>query len=1324
MLFPLPDCLVRHLRHAMPVVPTQSNLPAVQPAFPSPRMRPGLVPAASLLLFLVAAFTVPSQAFAQVSFEGVQNTLASFPSSDTLSPVAVDANGDAFFVSSNGTTFELWEAPANGNASVINSNFPSLPSAIAVNPAGTALYFIYYGSTTNCNGGSIFIATAPVATGVPTNMPCSFTMLDGSSNFTVTYSNPTGLAVDPSGNLWIADEGGGDFFEIPAPVTATSVPTLAAALTKGQPEDIAVNGNGTVYFTILNFSGNSEIQEVASIPASSFTNNLGNSPVAATPIVTHVPSIQSGLAINPSGNLFLGGGDSPDSEIIGSALVSVDSDFVNGTEGLATDSNGDLFIAGADSTGTQYVVELNRQAASFGSQPVGQTTTARTLNFILTNTTIGSIGVLTAGQPNQDFAIASGTTCAAQAYTSATACVVNVTFQPSVPGLRMGALVLYSGANNTGSVLAKVPLYGTGTGPQVAYYPGTLSAIDPTVNSLQLKYPDAVFVDGAGDLFISDYSNNRVVKVPAGNGTPTAIDPSVNGKSLAGPSGVAVDGAGDLFISDFGNDRVVEVAIDGTLSAIAPVVNGLGFSGPYGIAVDGAGTLFVADEYNDRVVEVPSGGGTPTAIDPTVDGKAVGYPVAVAVDWAGNLYIADYLNSRVVEVPPGGDTPTAIAPAPNGQALDGVVGVAVDVAGDLYISNFFTSQIVEVPADGSAPTAIDTFVDGSAVFGPENIAVDTAGNLFIADYESWRIVEVQHSVPPTLNFPTPTPVGSTDTTDGPQTVQIVNIGNSTLTIQNLESTANPIYPPAFPVNTGQANLCSDMSYPPAASCYISAEFIPVSAGTNTGEITLIDTAFNQGDGTQFIPVTGANNQQTQTINFTPPASPVYYGVSPITLSATGGASGNAVTFSILSGPGNVSGINGGTLTITGPGTIVIAANQSGNNNYAAAVQVTQIVIVTMAPPATLTSPTPGLGTTLGSPNATFQWTSVVGASDYQLNLSAIGPGQSELFLYKGTATTATATTLPAYGEEVYATLYTKISGVWQSNSYVYYESGPRPAQLTSPTPGLSTILGPTGVTFQWTTGAEVEDYQLNLSAIGQGQSELYSYKGTATSAVVSALPANGATVYATLYSKISGVWQWNAYQYTESGTPTPATLTSPTPGLTTILGTSSVLFQWTAGGGASEFQLNLSAITPGASDLFLYKGTASSATVPMLPAHGVTVYATLYSKIQGTWQSNSYVYTESGSPTPAALTSPTPGLGTILGTTNVLFQWSAGTSASDYQLNLSTVAPGNSELYSYKGTALSATAPSLPANGVKVYARLYSKIDGNWLHNDYVYTEQ
>jgi hypothetical protein len=61
---------------------------------------------------------------------------------------------------------------------------------------------------------------------------------------------------------------------------------------------------------------------------------------------------------------------------------------------------------------------------------------------------------------------------------------------------------------------------------------------------------------------------------------------------------------------------------------------------------------------------------------------------------------------------------------------------------------------------------------------------------------------------------------------------------------------------------------------------------------------------------------------------------------------------------------------------------------------------------------------------------------------------------------------------------------------------------------------------------------------------------------------------------------------------------------------------------------------------------------------------------------------------------------------------------------TDYQFSLSAVAAGDSDLYSYKGTALIATASTLPANGVKVYACLYSKIGGVWQFNDYVYTEQ
>jgi hypothetical protein len=82
----------------------------------------------------------------------------------------------------------------------------------------------------------------------------------------------------------------------------------------------------------------------------------------------------------------------------------------------------------------------------------------------------------------------------------------------------------------------------------------------------------------------------------------------------------------------------------------------------------------------------------------------------------------------------------------------------------------------------------------------------------------------------------------------------------------------------------------------------------------------------------------------QVITFTPP-SPVSYGVSPITLSATGGASGKPVTFTYVSGPGTLSGPHNSILTMTGPGTIQVVANQAGDSSYAAAKEVTARIVV-------------------------------------------------------------------------------------------------------------------------------------------------------------------------------------------------------------------------------------------------------------------------------------------------------------------------------------------------------------------------------------------
>jgi hypothetical protein len=85
-------------------------------------------------------------------------------------------------------------------------------------------------------------------------------------------------------------------------------------------------------------------------------------------------------------------------------------------------------------------------------------------------------------------------------------------------------------------------------------------------------------------------------------------------------------------------------------------------------------------------------------------------------------------------------------------------------------------------------------------------------------------------------------------------------------------------------------------------------------------------------------------QANQTITFQPVPSAVTFGVAPISLKATA-TSELPVTFNVASGPATVSGV---ILTITGAGTVVVAANQIGNAGYAPAPEVTQTIVVNKA----------------------------------------------------------------------------------------------------------------------------------------------------------------------------------------------------------------------------------------------------------------------------------------------------------------------------------------------------------------------------------------
>ncbi|MDT0567715.1 RICIN domain-containing protein [Streptomyces sp. DSM 3412] len=154
-------------------------------------------------------------------------------------------------------------------------------------------------------------------------------------------------------------------------------------------------------------------------------------------------------------------------------------------------------------------------------------------------------------------------------------------------------------------------------------------APDGTVaTAAQLKYPSAVAVDSAGNLYIADYHQQRVRKVTkadgkirtvAGTGAATYGGDGVQATSapLQSPMALVVDSSDTLYIADTNNHRVRKVAADGKISTVAgtgaATFDGDGksaasakLSSPHGLAVDCVDTLYIADYTNNRVRKVTS----------------------------------------------------------------------------------------------------------------------------------------------------------------------------------------------------------------------------------------------------------------------------------------------------------------------------------------------------------------------------------------------------------------------------------------------------------------------------------------------------------------------------------------------------------------------------------------------------------------------------------------------------------------------------------------------------------------------------------------------
>jgi len=157
--------------------------------------------------------------------------------------------------------------------------------------------------------------------------------------------------------------------------------------------------------------------------------------------------------------------------------------------------------------------------------------------------------------------------------------------------------------------------------------------------------------------YVADTSHNRVL-VYGPEGSLQAKWGADEGDGAAGsgpgefddPGAVTVDGAGDVYVADTGNDRVVELSSSGGVLAewgSRGSADGR-FRSPTGVGVDAAGDVFVLDGESDRVQEFAPGGRFLAKWG--VRGDGVGefsQPSALAVGCEGDVYVADTNNNRV-----------------------------------------------------------------------------------------------------------------------------------------------------------------------------------------------------------------------------------------------------------------------------------------------------------------------------------------------------------------------------------------------------------------------------------------------------------------------------------------------------------------------------------------------------------------------------------------------------------------------------------------------------------------------------------------------------
>jgi hypothetical protein len=266
------------------------------------------------------------------------------------------------------------------------------------------------------------------------------------------------------------------------------------------------------------------------------------------------------------------------------------------------------------------------------------------------------------------------------------------------------------------------------------------------------------------------------------------------------------------------------------------------------------------------------------------------------------------------------------------------------------------------------------------------------------------------------------------------------------------------------------------------------------------------------------------------------------------------------------------------------------------------------------------------------------------------------------------------------------------------------------ATLTYPTDGQAGVDSTRA--FTWAPIPEAQGYLLAVvTAGGQVLANSGILATTVTSYNVPALPT-GTLLYAALYSEING--GWSSYQLISfTAAPGLATFTSPVNAQTGVDPTKAIT--WATIPGAQAYLLVVSTVRFGSNlvNSGVLAPTQSSYAIATLPA-GATLYATLFTEVNGTWSRYQSITFTTGA-AKATFIHPVNGLGNV--TTPGPITWSTLAGAQGYVLVVGTTLFG-SNLVNSGVLAPSQSSYNLPAlpHGTVVYATLLTLLNNTWVY--------